>query len=114
MKSSEKYIIKNAYSYCFRMRVPSDLQDKIGRKELRYSLKTRYIDEASNKAMLVAGTVKILFKQIRSRGSKMSELSDENVKALINNYIRDAIEAWDYPPFDNGRGGFPTAEDFVR
>ncbi len=37
---SPSYLIRNPYSYCFRMKVPTDLQGVIGRKELRYSVKT--------------------------------------------------------------------------
>ncbi len=33
---SPSYIIRNKYSYCFRMKVPIDMQAYIGKKELRY------------------------------------------------------------------------------
>jgi len=40
---SPSYLVRNHYSYCFRMNVPMDLQPFIGKKELRYSLKTGYL-----------------------------------------------------------------------
>ncbi|MFC1494751.1 DUF6538 domain-containing protein [Thermodesulfobacteriota bacterium] len=36
---SPKYLIRNPHSYCFRMKVPFDLHNTIGKKELRYSLR---------------------------------------------------------------------------
>ena len=105
IRRSSNYLSRNSYSYFFRMRVPGDLQVKIERKELRCSLKTAYIGEARSKAMLIAGVLKTIFKQLRTRRSRMKELSNEKVKELIINYIREAIEAWDYPPFDDEYGG---------
>jgi hypothetical protein len=37
---SPSYLIRNRYSYGFRLRVPADLQEYVGKKELRYSLRT--------------------------------------------------------------------------
>ena len=37
----------------------------------------------------------------------MNELPDEKVKAIVNKYIREAIDAWDSPPFDEAYGGYP-------
>jgi hypothetical protein len=40
---SPSYLIRNPYSYCFRMKVPKDLQGIVGKKEIRYSLHTGYV-----------------------------------------------------------------------
>jgi hypothetical protein len=37
--------VRNRYSYCFRLKVPPDLQTAFARKELRYSLRTLYLNE---------------------------------------------------------------------
>ena len=37
---SPHYLVRNPHSYCFRVNVPKDLQQLVGRRELRYSLKT--------------------------------------------------------------------------
>jgi len=34
------YLYRSPYSYCFRMLIPKDLHVVIGKKELRYSLRT--------------------------------------------------------------------------
>ena len=51
------YLIRNPYSYCFRMAVPKDLQILVGKTELRYSLKTGSLGDAKYKARLLAGQV---------------------------------------------------------
>jgi len=51
------YLIRNPYSYRFRMVVPEDLQILLGKTELRYSLKTSYLGVAKYKARLLAGQV---------------------------------------------------------
>ena len=43
-------IVRTPYSYCFRMKVPIDIQEWVGKKELRYSLKTGRIGIARQKA----------------------------------------------------------------
>ena len=43
------------------MNVPSDLQEIIGKRELRYSLKTGYIGQAKHKAHYLASQVHIMF-----------------------------------------------------
>ena len=56
------YLIRNKYSYCFRMRVPIDLQKIVGKKELRYSLKTGYISAAKTKARFLASQLQLVFR----------------------------------------------------
>jgi len=98
---SSKYLVRNSHSYCFRMKVPLDLYSTIGKKELRYSLRTGYIGEAKQKAMLLAGVMKVLFKQLRQRGSRMKELSTEKIQEIVKEYITNSIDAFDFPPYPN-------------
>jgi hypothetical protein len=37
---SPSYLVRNPYSYCFRMVVPKDLRKFVGKTELRYTLRT--------------------------------------------------------------------------
>jgi hypothetical protein len=62
---SPSYLVRNPYTYCFRMNVPKDLQAYIGRKELRYALKTGYLGKAKYKARIIAGQVQRVFKILR-------------------------------------------------
>lgn len=56
------YLVHSRFSYCFRMKVPADLQQYIDRKELRYSLKTGYLGIAKFRVLYIAGILKQLFR----------------------------------------------------
>jgi hypothetical protein len=55
------------------MVVPKDLQQFVGKKELRYSLKTGYRKEARAKAFLLAGKVYMVFRDLRKGRTKLSK-----------------------------------------
>jgi len=91
------------------MNVPKDLQKVVGKKELRYSLKTGYLGVAKYKARLLAGQVQQIFRFLRKGGKTLSELSDEKIQQLIDQYLKEYIaglesryydDDWDdNPPF---------------
>ena len=64
-RRSPSYLIRNPYSYCFRMFVPKDLQRFIRKKELRFSLRTGYLGAAKRKARLLAGFYQYYFEKLR-------------------------------------------------
>ena len=49
---SPSYLVRNPFSFCFRMNVPKDLQVYVGRKELRYFLNTGYLSHAKHNDVL--------------------------------------------------------------
>jgi hypothetical protein len=89
---SPGYLVKNPYSYCFRMRVPQDLQKIVGRTELRYSLKTGSVGIAKDKARFLAGQVQLIFRFLRKGGTAVSKLSDDQIKALVEQHIKNTLE----------------------
>jgi hypothetical protein len=91
---SPTYLVRNPYSFCFRMIVPEDLQKFVGRKELRYTLKTGYVGVAKQKARFVAGQVQLIFKFLRKGGTMLAKLSEETIPKLVHQYIKNAIESW--------------------
>jgi integrase len=108
INKSPSYLVRNSYSYCFRLVIPEDLKPYFGKKELRYSLKTGYIDEAKIKARFLAGNVQSIFRILR-RGT-MVNLSDDRIKELVNTYIKESVERinnWflddtnEFPPYTN-------------
>jgi len=62
---SPDYLFRNPHLYCFRMGVPEALRDIVGRRELRYSLRTGRLSVARRKSRLLAGLFQQLFSQIR-------------------------------------------------
>lgn len=77
---SPSYLIRNPHSYCFRMVVPKDVQPLVGKRELRYSLRTGYPSVAKSKARLMAGRVQLLFNELRGRQSRFMELTDQQIR----------------------------------
>jgi integrase len=120
LRKSPHYLIRNRYSYCFRMIVPRDLQQLVGKKELRYSLKTGYVGVARVKAQMIAAQVHQIFACLRS-GRKMVDLSDEKIQELVQQYLKEYIEGLesryhDDPPFlDRGDFyGYIDTLDYIK
>jgi hypothetical protein len=90
-KSYSTYLVRTPYSYCFRLAVPSDLQTFIGKKELRYSLKTGYLSAAKRKARYLAGVYQEYFVLIREL-LKMGDITEEEIRELINASFRDQLK----------------------
>lgn len=62
--NSPSYLAKNSYSFCFRIKIPKDLQCTVCKEELRYSLGAGILSDAKPKARFVAGQVQFLFRNI--------------------------------------------------
>ena len=77
------------------MVVPKDLQKFVGKKELRYTLKTGYAGIARQKARFVAGKVHFIFRTLRRGATALIKLTDDQIKELIDQYIKQAIKSWD-------------------
>jgi hypothetical protein len=65
------------------MTVPKDPQKVVGKKELRYSLKTGYLNDAKYKTRILAGQVQRLFQHLRKGGVLLSQLSDAQIQKSI-------------------------------
>jgi hypothetical protein len=92
---SPSYLVRNPYSYCFRMVVPKDLQKFVGKRELRYTLRTGYAGIARQKAHFLAGKVHFIFRTLRKGVSTLEKLTDDRIKVLIDQDIKEAIKSWD-------------------
>ncbi len=89
---SPNYLVRNHYSYCFRINVPKDLQKVVGKKELRYSLKTGYCTDAKYKARILSGQVQLIFQLPRKGGAILSQLSDAQIQKLVTQYIKRSLD----------------------
>jgi len=92
---SPSYLIRNPYAYCFRLNVPKDLQPYIGKRELRWSLKTGYISVAKHRARILAVQVQNLFQEIREMVI-MGDLTDHEIRQIVNEHMRKMIKASEY------------------
>lgn len=118
------YLVRTEFSYCFRMNVPADLQKQVGKKELRYSLKTGYLGKAKFKARILAGQIQQLFLWVRKGGAELSGLSDEKIQELIQEYLKEYVrgletrhyETDELPPFLDREGyyGYVQGLDYIK
>jgi integrase len=74
------------------MIVPEDLRQFVGKRELRYSLKTGYRKEARAKAFLLAGKAGIIFRVLRKGGAGLSKLSDNQIQDIVKKYLEDTVK----------------------
>jgi integrase len=98
------YLVRNPYSFCFRMIVPKDLRKFVGKTELRYTLRTGNLKDAKHKAKLLAGQVQLIFRCLRKERQALGKLSDDQIKQLVHQYIKAALDSWDkyfYEEFDD-------------
>lgn len=91
---SPSYLIRNRYSYCFRIRVPADLQSTIRKTELRFSLKTGYLGIAKTKARLLAGLFQNLFSFLRGPDIDMLKLSEDQIAEIILQFKEIALNEY--------------------
>ncbi len=93
MRNNPSYLVRQQSSWCFRIRVPIDLQVIIGKKELRYTLTTGSQGEAKYRARRTAGIVQHLFRRVkRDMRKSVKELNNREVQTLLDNSIRQALE----------------------
>ena len=101
---SSAYLSRNNHSYCFRIRVPVDIQRYLGKKELRYSLRTGYLGQAKLKARGLASMVQQLFQELRGDALRFMELSDQEIQKLVLRHLDKIKAEYDKPapfgPFD--------------
>ena len=84
---SPAYIVRAPFSYCFRLNVPADLQRFVGKREIRYSLKTGFLGVAKSKARFLAVSIQLLFRTLRKGGSGLTDLNDSQIRTLVNEYL---------------------------
>lgn len=90
-----EYLIRNPYSYCFRMVVPPLIRGYVGLSEVRYSLKTTKINVAKPLAIKMAKCIKRLFNSLSTQnkdGMKENKYDKQKIKTLTRAYLRDVLE----------------------
>lgn len=95
--NSPSYLVRNPYSYCFRIKIPKDLQKIIIKKELRYSLGTGILSAAKSKARFIAGQIQFLFKDIRRGYFTRMDLSETQIQSMLKKFMQRTIQKYDQP-----------------
>ena len=80
------HLVRQSHSWCFRMIVPCDLREVVGKSELRYTLNTGSRRKAKKFSNRIAGDVKSLFRRLR-HGGLMAELSKDEIIKMVREYV---------------------------
>ena len=75
---SPSYLVRQSSAFCFRMVVPADLRAVVGKRELRYSVRTGFLSKARYRAKKMAGFTQGIFKNLRRR-KDMSQPADIDI-----------------------------------
>lgn len=88
VSSTPSYLYQSTSGYIFRLRVPNDLRDLVGKSEFRYSLRTGAMRVARQRARSIASYIQQLFLDIRNA---MSEWTQEKINQVVQRYIRETL-----------------------
>ena len=83
-----RYTFQRNSLYYFRYTLPPDISKVVGKRGLRYSLKTGYIKQAERKARRLAGTVEEFISEIRQGPPIIMKLSEAQIQSLLDQYLR--------------------------
>jgi len=94
------HLSKESYGYCYRIRVPLQIQSVVGLTEIKYSLKTGSIRKAKQKAKQISANVKHLFKTLidlnnneaRDTMPKKKTITMPEIKRIIAEYVRQVVD----------------------
>ena len=89
VSAAPAYLYQSPSGYIFRLRVPSDLKQVVGKHEFRYSLRAGALRIAKYRARCVASYVQQLFEKVRR---SMSDFTPEKITELVKDYIKKVRE----------------------
>lgn len=78
--------------YYFRLTVPKDLRGKLKRTEYRLSLHTCDKRRARNKVSALSSMLWYIFGMLRKDNGKMTNLPDDQIRALVNQWIKNTLD----------------------
>ena len=84
------YLVQNKTGYCFRLTVPSDLRVRVGRTELRRSLRGADHKTASQISLLLAGKILQLFRKLRNNNTMT--LTSFQIQQLISGFVHECLD----------------------
>jgi hypothetical protein len=87
--SSPSYLYQTPSGYIFRLRVPRDLRNVVGRTEFRYSLRSGSLRVSRHRARCMASYVHQLFHEVRNT---MTEYTPEKILKLVKQGATDVIQ----------------------
>lgn len=89
VSSAPTYVYQSSSGYIFRLRIPKDLKQVVGRVEFRYSLRAGALRLAKYRARCVASYIQQLFEKVRRN---MSDFTPEKITGLVKDHIRKVLD----------------------
>jgi len=89
VSTAPTYVYQSPSGYIFRLRVPSDLKQVVGKVEFRYSLRAGALRLAKYRARCVASYIQQLLEKVRRN---MSSFTPEKITELVKDHIRKVLE----------------------
>ncbi len=81
-------LIQRPSGYYFRLTIPIDLRKTVGIREIKRSLRTGSLCLAKERAFLISGRLKKLFRIIRRQEMKLTK---DKIANIINQYIEEGL-----------------------
>lgn len=94
--------------FYFRLSVPKDLRNKLNRTEYRISLHTSDKRKARIKVSALSSMLWHVFDMLRKGGGNMKDLTDDQIRGLVNQWIKKTLDHDDEWKIDLGK---PLSED---
>jgi integrase len=85
-----EHLVQRESGYYFRLMVPPDLKPIFRKNEIKRSLKTGSLSLAKERAFLLSGRLKKLFRQMRY--SDDMKLEKHHIDGLIRKYVRETLD----------------------
>jgi integrase len=85
-----EHLVQRESGYYFRLMVPPDLKPIFRKHEIKRSLKTGSLSLAKERAFLLSGRLKKLFRQMRY--SDDMKLEKHHIDGLIRKYVRETLD----------------------
>ncbi len=95
VSKAPSHLVKQGHVFYFRQAVPLDMRQRLGRTEFRLSLRTAYLTEARSKALQVTAVLQNLIHRLRTGDTSMAILTDDQIKALADKYLRAELDDWE-------------------
>ena len=74
--------------YIFRLRIPKDLRELVGKCEFRYSLRAGALRVVKLRARAIASYIQQLFEKVRN---SMSEYTPEHIAKLVKEHVHEVL-----------------------
>lgn len=112
------YLVIRSHSYCFRVRVPLDLIGRVGKFEIRCSLRTGSLKVAKQRAGMLAGMTRNLYKLIKRNVKSTLKDIDEILKLYkswcVDGTIYAGFEGEELESVNRALDGFNKSPDIVN